>query len=191
MPRDDSDIKIFVPRARQEESDVLDLVESMTRNRHNGNIAKAENLGHRLASVAFTDNTKGELHDSLFLEPLYYQQVCLLMLFAAETAVNYYLPVPQLSTIAITTMHQDLEQLETEIYHNVVESSAYSFYFLSVRKGNIDTLEDIGRTFAMLCQKENDPAFISEGRFIYDLVLKEVAKDIEKAAFQDLPEPNS
>ena len=185
MPRDDSDMKIFIPRAQQEESEVLNLLESMTKNRHNGNIQKAEQLGQKLASIALTEKTRAEFHDPIFLSPDIYQQVGVLMLFAAEGALNYYLPVQQLSTIAISFMHKGLEEQENEFYHNVVESSAYSFYFLSLRKGD-DALEEIGRSFAMLCKHEDDPSFIAEGKFIYNLVLAEVAKDVAALDFQDL-----
>ena len=70
-----------------------------------------------------------------------------------------------------------------EFYDSVVSSPAFSFYYLSVRKGGTDIPKDIGEAFAMLCRKESDPFFIGEGSKIYSMVLDFVEAEISDAHF--------
>ncbi len=185
MYKDDNDIKIFTSKkAAPADQDILSMVEAMNEQRRNGNTKKAEMLGYALATVALSDETKAELTDPCFFEAETYDQVGVLQLFSAEAALNYFLPSSQLSVLAITALHKRLDELESDFYKNVVESSAYSFYYLSVRKGGEDVATDIGKTFAMLCKNEGNELYINQGRHIYNMVLHEVEKEVKNLDFQ-------
>lgn len=185
---DDSDIKIFTSKAdAATDLDILSVVESLNQQRANGNVEKAENLGRSLAALAFSNETRKKYQNSTFFEdaaPGVAAQAGVLLLFAAEAALNYFLPSTQLSTIAITALHKHLDELESEFYRNVVESSAYSFYYLSIRKGSEDVATDIGKAFSMLCQKEGNEAYIQVGRTLYNKVLTEVEQEVKDLQFQ-------
>lgn len=186
---DDSDIKIFTSKAdAATDMDILSVVESLNQQRANGNVGKAENLGYSLASLAFSDESREKFQNSTFFAGAGAEvaaQIGVLLLFAAEAALNYFLPSTQLSTIAITALHKHLDELESDFYRNVVESSAYSFYYLSIRKGGEDVSTDIGKAFAMLCQKEGNTDYVQAGRNLYNMVLTEVQQEVTDLAFQE------
>lgn len=182
---EDSDIKIFnSSKADETESEVLNLVESMDNDRKNGNFTKANKLGTTLARLAVDEETKKELGAFLFEDPDLYCQVGVLLLFSTEAALNYFLPSTQLSTIAIMALHNALCDVEDVWYKDVLESPAYSFYYLSIRKGTDNVPLAIGESFAMLCKHEGDEQFITAGTNLYLSVLKEVEKDVLAADFQ-------
>lgn len=181
--REDSDIKIFKPSEKSaKDGDVLSFVEGMNYHRQNGNVEKAKELGTKLAGNSFEKNLKESL-DSVFLSDEFFHQVCALVLFSTEAALNYFLPSQQLSTIAINALHESLSSKKLEFYDSIINSPAFSFYYLSVRKGGTDIPKDIGEAFAMLCRKENDSHFIEEGSKIYSAILDFVEKEISEARF--------
>jgi len=182
---EDSDIKIFDPGQKGSgDSDVLNMVELIDHHRRNGNVGRARKLGVTLAKVAMHVQPSEELDDA-FLGPDVYPEVGVLVLFCAESALNYFLPATQLSAIAISSLHETLGDTHSELYKNIVESPAYSFYYLSVRKGGENVSQSIGETFAMLCRREGDPEFIACGKRVYETVLKEVEKKTKEAGFED------
>lgn len=182
--REDSDIKIFKPTKQAEnDSGIIASVEGMNHHRQNGNVDKAKALGLSLADVAFSADHKAALSSDMFFEEPIFQQVCALVLFSTEAALNYYLPSQQLSTIAINSLHEALSKKNSPVYSNVMNSPAFSFYYLSVRKGGTEIPEDIGEAFAMLCRHEEDELFINEGKKLYNMILDLVEKEICKAEF--------
>ncbi len=181
--REDSDVKIFRPSNNSaNDCDILSSVEGMNYHRQNGNVEHAKELGTRLANISFEENLHKNLDNSL-LSDEFFHQVYTLVLFSTEAALNYYLPSQQLSTIAINSLHEALSTKNLEFYDSVVNSPAFSFYYLSVRKGGTDIPKDIGEAFAMLCRKESDPFFIEEGSKIYSMVLDFVEAEISDAHF--------
>lgn len=183
---EDNDIKIFNPeKNKKADAEMLEMVEALDHHRRNGNAGRARKLGKDLAKLALNDELKDSLTDEGFLSSDVITEVGVLLLFSTEAALNYFLPTTQLSAIAIASLHDKLGQAESEFYKNVIESPAYSFYYLSIRKGGADVASDIGEAFAMLCRHEGDQKFIEEGKHIYNMVIREVEKDIKKANFQD------
>ncbi|MDO4833292.1 MAG: hypothetical protein Q4A45_07855 [Clostridia bacterium] len=181
--REDSDIKIFRPANNScNDCDILSFVEGMNYHRQNGNVEKAKELGMRLADISFESELRERIEES-FLSDEFFHQVCALVLFSTEAALNYYLPSQQLSTIAINSLHESLSHKKLDFYDSIVNSPAFSFYYLSVRKGGSDIPKDIGEAFAMLCRKEDEPRFIEEGSKIYSTVLDFVEKKISDTHF--------
>lgn len=183
---EDSDIKIFDPSKKNDQSsEMLSYVEGMAHHRQNGNVTKAKELGVNIALSIYDENQIGKLSDEIFLSSEIFPQLCALMLFSTEAALNYYLPSQQLSAIAINALHEVMSRNNLPVYEEIKEGPAFSFYYLSVRKGGSDIPRDIGKAFAMLCNKANDPAFISEGERLYSLVLEEIQNQIADIAFEN------
>ncbi|NLL62994.1 MAG: hypothetical protein GX241_01930 [Ruminococcaceae bacterium] len=181
---EDSDIKIFKPEEKaDQDSAVLAIVEKMNYHRQNGNVDKAKKLGSDIAMNAFDATRKEKFVDETFLVPDIIPQVCALILFSAEAALNYYLPFQQLSAIAINTLHETLISNNAPFYEPAINSTAFSFYYLSVRKGGTDIPKDIGEAFAMLCRREEDELFVNQGKQLYTLVLKTIEQMILDAKF--------
>ncbi len=184
--REDSDIKIFKPsKEANTDGGVLSFVEGMNHHRQNGNVDKAKALGQDLANMAFEEGQNKNLSDDIFMSGDIFPQVCALILFSTEAALNYYLPSQQLSTIAINSLHETLGSHNLPIYEQIISSPAFSFYYLSVRKGGSDIPYDIGEAFAMLCRRENDANFIDEGKRLYTMVLKVVENKIIETKFSN------
>ena len=185
---EDEDIKIFTTERSAEDradvnSEVLNTVELMDRERQNGNSTKARVIGKHLAKLFMEEISPDYPRDEMFRSGAVVQQIGVLFLFTAETAVNIYFPSSTLSTIAIATLHNQLEDFKYKVYRDVYESSAYSFYYLSIRKGSDNVSRSIGEAFAMLCQKEGNVDFRREGCTIYKTVMNEVEELVKKANF--------
>jgi len=186
MRNDDSDIKIFNPSSKDDrDHDILNLVESIDHHRRNGNILRARKLGQKLSEIAMEPETMDELLAGGFESPEDITEAGVLLLFSTEAALNYFLPTTQLSAIAISSLHECLDETKSEFFTNVVESPAYSFYYLSVRKGGEDVDRNIGEAFAMLCHHEGDETYIEKGKAIYNMALHEVEKDVRNADFAE------
>ena len=185
--REDSDVKIFKPSKKADkDGGMLSFVEGMNYHRQNGNVDKAKELGKGLALSYHNENNQiVKLSSNVFMTEPFFPQVCTLMLFSIEAALNYYLPSQQLSTIAINAFHEELSSDSLPLYETAMASPAFSFYYLSVRKGGDNIPKDIGEAFAMLCHRENDVDFIDEGKSIYTQVLAEISKRIVDEKFEN------
>lgn len=186
VKKEDSDIKIFKPSKQPDkDSGVLAFVEGMNHHRQNGNVDKAKKLGTKLAERAFDSKNKEVISNEVFLSDDIFPQICALVLFSTEAALNYYLPSQQLSAIAINALHEVLSSKHLPIYDSLMTSPAFSFYYLSVRKGGTDIPGDIGDAFAMLCRHEGDVTFIEEGKKLYNMILETVEKEILNIGFSN------
>lgn len=186
MTNEDSDIKIFGSSKEPTDSDndVLQLVQSIDHHRRNGNVGRARKLGKDLADTAILEESEADMNDVTLSNDVI-TEIGVLLLFSVEAALNYFLPTTQLSAIAIDSLHHKLGTTKSDFYKNVIESPAYSFYYLSVRKGSADVSDDIGSAFAMLCKHEGDPVYIEKGKHIYNSALKEVYDDVTAAGFEE------
>ena len=183
---EDNDVKIFNPSKKVDQNgEMLSFVEGMAYHRQNGNVDKAKELGVNIALSIYDENQTDKLSDEIFLSAEIFPQLCALMLFSTEAALNYYLPSQQLSAVAINALHEVLARNNLPIYEEIKEGPAYSFYYLSVRKGGSNIPNDIGKAFAMLCNRANDSAFIAEGERLYSLVLKDIQTQIMELQFQN------
>lgn len=181
---EDSDIKIFGSESKEADQEFLRQIEALDHNRQNGNVKKARALGRKLYTIVMDEETRLEIGDPDFSEGKLLVKVGVLALFSTEAALSQYLPSAQLSTIAIAEMHRLLAKTDSPVYEKVMESPAYSFYYLSVRKGG-DVAGEIGKAFAMNCRHEGEEKYIAEGRYIYERVTQEVHRQIEKMDFAD------
>lgn len=181
---DDSDVKIFHTKHQQsEKEDIIAIVEETSRHRQNGNSTKARQLGKELAVLATDEEFMALILKKYDLSPSDVEQIFALMQFAAEAALNFYLPANLLSTIAVNTLQEKLIKEHNALYESALNGSSFSFYYLSVRKGGKNIPHDIGVAFAMLCVKENDEHYINAGEKIYNETLNLVEKKIKDFNF--------
>lgn len=180
---DDSDIKIFGSKNNQNVDDTAFIFQETLRQRQNGNSLKAKRLGKNL-SYKFVDvESIKKVCESHKLSLDLIKQVYALVQFTTEAALNFYLPSTLLSNISIAAMQDALIKYEHTYYKDVLNSSDFSFYFLSLRKGGDNTAHDIGQAFSMLCGKENDEFYINAGENIYLETLSKVQDKINDYNF--------
>lgn len=183
---EDSDIKIFQGKsAKKNTDDSIALIEEMNTQRLNGNIQRAHDLGDGLADRFL--NTE-ELRASLEEEvgPLNYSekvifQIKILVFFTAEYCINRLLPNTLTKSTAINTVYDKIVKNAGDFYEEFSDGVEYSFYYLAVKKD--DVLSAVGKTFAMLCRKENDESFSKLGKDIFVAVVNEVDKIIRDFGF--------
>ena len=187
MAFDDSDVKIFGEKKKDSFDDVSIIVE-MNKQRSNGNSEKSRKLGKYLASI-FIDEPQlltdleeevGEINrddDTMY-------QIKVLLVFTAEYCLTHYLPSPLVSNTAVNAMYSSIMKNAAEFYDKLDDAAEYSFYYLAVRK-EVDISENIGKSFAMLCGKENDDYFLNLGKQLFEIAKYEIKKTIKKYDFAE------
>lgn len=186
MINDDSDVKIFGEKIKDEKNDIADLLEQVNRQRSNGNAAKARELGEKLAMI-FLDEREINAHvfsavGKLPNDKSIMNQLHILIVFAAQWCLSRQLPVPSLSTTAVNAFYDRISDDTHDFYNELSGGPEFSFYYLAVRS-NVSSAVAVGETFAMLCGKENDEYYASLGRNLYTLTVDEIGKMITKYHF--------
>ena len=186
MPFDDSDVKIFNDKSKNDEFDEVSIIAEMTRHRSNGNIEKAKRLGKHLAEIfvdephllADLESEVGKIkHDDFLM-----YQMKVLLVFTAEYCINHSLPASSLSNTAVNSMFDTIKKKAFEFYDRLDDAAEYSFYYLAVRKG-VDISKNIGVSFAMLCGKENDEYYTNLGTGIFEVARHEIESIIDVYEF--------
>ena len=182
MKRNDDDMKIFHPRKSDAAGgDLMRLVALTDIYRRNGNMQKAIDIGEKLACVtpeeAFPEDTVRLNNKELM-------QLRALMSFAAQIALQKYMPHSMLASQAVNAMFMKLSEISQGVFSNISDGSSFTFYYLSVRKqDNIE--EEIGKNYAMLCDRAGDERFINLGTKAYAETDMYVCKVIDRAEFQE------
>lgn len=184
--RDDSDIKIF--RANRDDNDASDLfsvAEELKRHILNGNSAKAKQLGKSLASLAPESTDLGsELSDLLnaeWIKPDIKIQLRVLMVFCAEyTLLSELCPI--LATTASEAFYASLKEEAHGFYKSISNGAAMSFYYMAVKHRN--TIEEVGNSFAMLCDAKTSERVNALGSQVFLLTCKHIVKIIEEYGFE-------
>jgi len=187
---DDSDMKIFNPGTDCPEEDANDLgnlAALLECHRQNGNTEKAKSLGERLA-VLTPDTSSGiDLYDLLEgadLPDEVMNQVRILLVFTAQNTLHEQLCPPLLSSCAVNAMYDKLVETEPAFYDGISDGAAFTFYALSVRKGE-DVDENIGENFAMLCGNENNAAYRLLGTKTYQTARSLITRIVDEYNFVD------
>lgn len=182
MRPNDDDIKIFHPKKTDAAgADLAELALLVDTYRSNGNMEKAIALGEKLSALspeAFCPN------DAAKLKTNEVRQLRALMVFASQIALHKYLPHTMLSSQAINSMYAKLSETAAGFFSNISDGSSFTFYYLTVRK-NRDIIENIGKNYAMLCDKDDDKYLISLGGRVFSSVDVYVCDLIEKAEFTE------
>ncbi len=177
----DDDIKIFHPQKKDGASaDLAELALLMDNYRSNGNIEKAAVLGKKLATLT------PEMicpKDAQKLDTNELRQLRALIVFTVQISLHKYLPHPMLSSQVINSMYTELSETAAGFFANISDGSSFTFYYLSVRK-NKNVEENIGKNYAMLCDRDNDEFLSSLGERVFALTDFKVCDIIEEMEFK-------
>lgn len=185
MRFDDSDIKIFTGGGSvgDDNSEILKLAEESKRHRNNGNSEKAKKIGVILAEAA-----PKELNDPALKkfvgDPEILYEIKVLSVFTGESSAHIYMPNPILATTAVNAMYDNLKSQFPGFYNNIIDGTEFSFYYLNLRRG-IDVEENIGKTFAMLCEDENNQELMKLGETVYRELRDYAFSEIQKMNFAE------
>ena len=178
----DDDIKIFHPAKNSGAgADLAELALLMDAYRSNGNMEKAKALGEKLAdlspeSLCPKDSAKLNTNEVRLLRAL--------MVFSAQISLHKYLPHQMLSSQAVNAMYAKIAKTHPGLFENISDGSSYTFYYLSVRK-NRNVEENIGKNYAMLCDRDNDEFYEALGTRVYTMTGMLVCDLIEDSEFKE------
>lgn len=184
---DDSDVKIFTDSDETAENPYeVSVIAEMTKQRSNGNIKKAKDLGKHLAEIfvdepSLLSQLEGELGKIECNDDQMYH-VKVLLVFTAEYCINHLLPATVLSNTAVTALYDTVIKKASEFYDKLDDAAEYSFYYLAVRKG-IEISNNIGISFAMLCGKADDEYYSQLGKRLFEIAQHEIEKIIDRYDF--------
>ena len=182
MKHNDDDIKIFHPSKKEGAgADLAELALLMDTYRSNGNMEKAKKLGERLADlspeiICPKDASRLTTNEVRLLRAL--------MVFSAQISLHKYLPHQMLASQAINAMYSKISRLHQGLFENISDGSSYTFYYLSVRK-NRNVEENIGKNYAMLCDRDNDEFYAALGTRVYIDTDMAVCDMIEEFEFKE------
>ena len=180
---DDSDMKVVGVSVETPAINAADEAAKLwTQDKANGNVAKARRAGAILAGSVLADDTFSSI-DGIADEELRRARF-ILANFAVEVGFDAFLPNANLSQTAQNMFDQTLKITSPEWYDLLVQSGAFSFYYLAVRadRGQIDTA--VGETFATLCGMGGNKACIKAGRKLYLSVLSQIKKLADNLQFE-------
>lgn len=178
----DEDIKIFHPsKSDSDTSDFVELAAMTDYQRRCGNTSKARVIGEQLAELdhSFPEQRGCEL-GGLESNELY--QVRVLMIFAFQISLHRFMPNAVISAEAVNTMFNKLKENSETFFYNITDGSSFTFYYLSLRR-NRDVEKNIGKNFAMLCERDNDERYLALGERIFTSMCSYVCDLIEENEF--------
>jgi len=190
MHNEDFDIKIFSPIkiAKDKEAEPVVIADEMKRQVISGNMQKAKMLGKLIADSFHEAAEKEELwnmaHDCNItdLDRRIKDQAIILSVFTAEYVFNHYMPDPLLSTTAISTLYDTLTEDSPELYSNLLASTAFSFYYMNL-DGKETAPEVIGKTFAVLCDDDDNEDLLCYGKTVFVTSLENYKKAVDSVDF--------
>lgn len=182
MRNNDEDIKIFHPKKTDGAGgDLMHLAALTDIYRRNGNMDKAVKLGEKFAAIVPEEEFP---RDAAKLQNNELVQLRSLMSFSAQVALQKYMPHSMLATQAVNAMFEKLKEDSPGMFMNISDGTSFTFYYLALRKKeNIE--EEIGKSFAMLCDRDNDDYFINLGSKVYAETDKYVCKAVDSAEFAE------
>ena len=143
-----------------------------------GEFDKARQLGEQMAEMLLRDNgliSFGITDDS---EDISRRRE----LFAFTVTVGFEVSLISsvVAAAAYGAFFDRLKTLSKEIYFELSDAGAFSFYYLAYRRGG-EVDRRMGQTYAMLCEKDGDPVFqeLGEALFCYfSAAVKEAAQEL-------------
>ena len=182
---EDNDIKIFSGSKIENEADVLiRIVEIMKKQRANGNMERAKDLGVTIARQIYSpENISPSVAEAI--EPFksneeFYEQIKMLVTFAAEAQIHLTLDKYSVSTMAVNSLYDELIKLDNDLYDNI--TNAFTFYYLELRKGG-DVSLLLGKRFAKLCGDGENESLVNLGAEIFSSISSIIKEEIEAIDF--------
>ena len=150
--------------------------------KQNGNLKRADTLGKKLAEdFIFNINSDSLMMSEEESEQLNLQKI-LLLSFTVMAGLEQYCPNITLANAARSKFFDELLRLDEKLAAKSSDTGAFSFYYLSFRRGN-DIERRIGQTFAMLCLHDGDPIYQELGEAIYCWFFSNVEKQVQNVGF--------
>lgn len=166
---DDSDIKI----AGEEQKNIISDDEEARREaeeleiqKKNGNVARADALGGKLAAEIIRMDGEAAFGEDMGEDSELRLERRLLLAFTACRRLEELLGSKIIQRVAVNSFYNNVKAENARFYDDLKRSGAFSFYTLCVRKG-VAVDKNIGRTFAMLCGRENDLVIAELGTALY------------------------
>lgn len=164
---EDQDMKIVgsFPESRKE-NDSDGVVEEFTREKQSGVLDRAKELGCRM--VEEYEKARGEFSfgaDESEDADLSLQRQILLA-FVVTVGVERFCASSLASQTARQSFFNSLKKYAPDLYRELNETSAFSFYYLAYRRGG-EVERRVGQTFAMLCARDGDPVYQELGEALY------------------------
>ncbi len=183
---EDNDMKIFGAKAEDiNETDVLmRVVELMKKQRANGNVERAKELGEYVARKIYSpENIDLPVQDAIRRyrdNEVIYEQIKMLITFAAEAGIHVLLEKYSVSTMAVNALYDELIKLDNDLYDNI--TNAFTYYYLVIRKGG-DINYHMGYTFAKLCKEKDNEELMKLGTEIYTSIQVKLKEEIDSKNF--------
>ena len=173
---DDSDMKVVgetLGNLTEPSEETADAAAQLwTREKANGNVAKARRAGAILAGIVLSDESFSSI-DGISDDDLHVQRFALAT-FAVEVGFDAFLPNGILSETAQDMFEHTLKITAPEWYDVLSQTGAISFYYLSIRSARGQSGAGIGDTFATLCGLPGSKACIKKGNALYLSVLSRI-----------------
>lgn len=144
----------------------------------NGNLIKAKELGQRFAfDVCNFNKYEGET------ESLVCDQLRMLYAFTVDYSLNHYIQSEVIASSASVAYLTTLKDIDEWFYDHLQTSGSFSLYLLQVRKHRGKEIPEIGETFAKLCLRDEEEAFIKLGGQRFAQWLEFCSEKIQKYDF--------
>ncbi len=163
---EDQDMKIVGSLPTKAENDSDAVAEEFAREKESGVLDRAKELGRRMVAeyksaggeFAFGADENEDANLSL--------QRQVLLAFVVTVGIDRYCASPLAAQTAHQRFFNDLKKDAPELYRELNENGAISFYYLAYRRGG-EVERRMGQTFAMLCARDGDPVYQELGEALY------------------------
>ncbi|WP_040197932.1 hypothetical protein [Candidatus Soleaferrea massiliensis] len=184
MHEDDSDIKIAPGHFEQHvELDCDEEADEFLTEKNNGNIAKAHDLGYKLAEEVLREDGESLFGIDDTEDRLAIKHRRILFAYAVDISLEEYLPNSLTAQTALNSFYDHLKESAPLLYNDISESGAFTLYILC-RRTHTDHIEDcIGRTFAKLCEQEDVKSYQALGSALFDKYITTTERIIGKFQF--------
>ena len=148
----------------------------------NGNLNRAKALGRKIAEDFIANCKKEETTVSEEESEQLKLQRILLLSFTVMAGLERFCPNMTLANATRSTFFDELHIMDEELFNKSSDTGAFSFYYLSFRRGN-DVERRIGQTFAMLCLHDGDPIYQELGEALYCWFFSNIERQVKDAEF--------
>jgi hypothetical protein len=183
---DDSDMKIADTAEKTEQSQTNDIileVSEMQKQKENGNLEKAKVLGdllYKQVANAYGEATFGlDTNEDSDTQ----MQRRVLLAFTVIYGIEANIKNEILNKAVENSFYNILRDKNFDLYNNLVELGAFSFYYLCVRR-NENLEKEIGHTFAMLADNEDDKLTQELGTALFVHYSDVIKKSIDSIDFK-------
>ena len=178
---DDSNIRISGSIETPHEASDIFEVSDMQKQKKNGNLNKARELGELLFTQIINNADEVDFGLDITENNEMHMQRRILLVFTVIYCVDLYIKNEIVSKAIQNSFYNILRAKQFELYTNLEGSGAFSFYYLCIRR-NKNIEQEIGYDFAMLSGNEKDETMQELGTALflhYSDVIKKTIKSID------------